>query len=154
MPSLTQILIIFGGSMIPILELSWSIPFAITVFKINPWLALALGVIGNIIPLFLVNILAPVVERILSQLSWTNRMMDWVFRYTRQKLAEKYTKYGALALMVFVAVPLLGGGVWTASIAGWLFAIPKRYAYPYIVAGAVISGLLVTLATIGLIQIL
>lgn len=139
--------------MIPILELSWSIPFAITVFKMQPWIAFALGVAGNIIPLFLAYLFLPLAEKILSKISWTNRLMVWVFRYTREQLSAKYSKYGAFALMIFVAVPLLGGGVWSASIASWLFAIPKRYAYPYIIAGAIISGLIVTLATIGLMDI-
>lgn len=150
MPTLSHILIILGGSMIPILELSWSIPFAITVFKLSPWMAFALGVLGNIIPIPLVFFFLPLIEKLLARISWTHRILDWVFRYTRQQLAEKYKKYGALALMLFVAIPLLGGGVWSASIASWLFGIPKRYAYPYIIIGAVISGILVTLATVGL----
>jgi uncharacterized membrane protein len=51
--------------------------------------------------------------------------------------------------MVFVAIPLPATGAWTGCIAAFLFGIRLRYAFPAILAGVMIAGIVVSIATYG-----
>jgi uncharacterized membrane protein len=51
-----------------------------------------------------------------------------------------------------VAVPLPGTGAWTGSIAAFVFGIRFWYAFPAIVGGIIIAGIIVTLTSLGIIS--
>ncbi len=61
-------------------------------------------------------------------------------------------RYGALGLLLFVAVPLPGSGAWTGSLIAVVLGLKKRYAWPAISLGVVIAGVLVTLASAGVLK--
>ena len=54
-----------------------------------------------------------------------------------------------MALTLFVAVPLPVTGVWTGTLAAFIFGIPWRKAWPHLVAGLLIAATIVTLVTTG-----
>ena len=58
-----------------------------------------------------------------------------------------------VGLIVFVAIPLPVTGAWTGTLAAWLFGVNKRVAFPAIFAGICIAGVIVTLASLGVISI-
>ena len=45
------------------------------------------------------------------------RFLEWWFSKATKKFQKSYDLYGALALFLFVAIPLPVTGVWTASVA-------------------------------------
>jgi len=51
-----------------------------------------------------------------------------------------------------VGIPLPGTGAWTGTLIAYLFDIPKNQAFILITIGIILSGVLVTLATIGVIN--
>jgi uncharacterized membrane protein len=55
--------------------------------------------------------------------------------------------------MIFVAIPLPGTGVWSGSIAAWLFDLSKKESLCYIIMGAILSGVLVTAISLGFFKI-
>ena len=59
-----------------------------------------------------------------------------------------------MALFAFVAVPLPGTGAWTGSLIAALFGMKKRYAIPVIFAGVLVAGLVMTLASYGIVAAL
>ena len=61
-------------------------------------------------------------------------------------------KYGALGLILFVAIPLPITGAWTGCVAAFLFGVRKRWAVACIAAGVLIAGVIVTLASTGVIK--
>ena len=109
------------------------------------------AVLGNIVPvIFLLLYLKPFSD-FLCRWHFLNIFFKWLFKRTYQ-YEEKIEKYGALFLLVFVAVPLPGTGAWTGSIAAFVFGIRFWYAFPAIVGGIIIAGIIVTLTSLGIIS--
>jgi uncharacterized membrane protein len=135
--------------MLPFTELRGAIPLAIIQFQIDPFEAYFLGVIGNLVPVvFLLHLLGPIEKR-LRFVRTFDRFFDHLFHRTRKKHSERFDKYGALGLITFVAIPLPVTGAWTGVAAAYVFDIKKRYAFPAIFLGVLIAGVVVTLATVG-----
>jgi uncharacterized membrane protein len=68
----------------------------------------------------------------------------------RSSLIQKYQSAG---LILFVAIPAPVTGAWTGSVAAYLFKLPLRFALPCIMVGILIAGVVVTLATQGVIAL-
>ncbi|MGE5528875.1 MAG: COG2426 family protein [Patescibacteria group bacterium] len=124
---------------LPVLELRGAIPLGLGM-GMGHWRVFFLAVAGNLLPIF------PLVFLIRPFYAWLKRrgltgLADRVLARTRVRSAT-VAKYGALGLMLFVAVPLPGTGAWTGAIAAFIFGIPKRWALPAIAAGTAIAGLI------------
>lgn len=140
-------------SALPITELRGAIPIALTIYKMPVFPAYFFAVLGNIVPvIFLLLYLKPFSD-FLCRWHFLNIFFKWLFKRTHQ-YEEKFEKYGALFLLVFVAVPLPGTGAWTGSIAAFVFGIRFWYAFPAIVGGIIIAGIIVTLTSLGIISFL
>ncbi len=57
--------------------------------------------------------------------------------------SHKIQKYGAWGLLIFVAIPLPGTGVWSGSLAAALLDMRFKWAFPAILVGNLIAGILV-----------
>ncbi|MDN7025365.1 small multi-drug export protein [Methanoculleus sp. FWC-SCC1] len=138
------------ASALPFVEARYAIPPAILSGQFTAPEAFLLGFIGNVIPVIVVLLLLEPVSIFLSSHSrHFERFFTWLFDRTR-KHSERFERWGALALMPFVAVPLPVTGAWTACAAAFVFGIRFRYALPTIAAGILIAALITTLTTIGL----
>jgi len=133
----------------PIAELRGSIPLAIGVYHLPVWQAFLYSVIGNTIPIFFVYFIFELIYRLLSKNQIAKGFFEWLFARTRKKFQGQYALYGEIALVIFVAIPLPMTGAWTGALAAWLFGIKPRIGIPLVFAGVVISGIIVTLLTVG-----
>ena len=149
LPIEVQVMIL---SALPITELRVTIPIAIGL-GMEPMAAMFYAILGNFIPVIPLLLCLPSVINLLNRYGYPRRLARWALFRTRAKGA-KFQKYGALGLMLLVSVPLPLTGVWSASIAAFLFGVPFRIALPAITLGLVICGILVTLASIGFYTIL
>ncbi len=134
----------------PVSELRGAIPFAVLVGGMSWPTAYVLSVLGNLIPVpFLLMGLEPV-SGWLRRWKWWDRFFNWLFERTRRrgKLVERHK---ALGVMLFVAIPLPVTGAWTGCVAAFLFGVRPRIAFPAVVGGVLIAGVIVTLATLGVI---
>lgn len=140
---------VFFLSMLPITELRAAVPIGIEVFGMSPLRTWFIAVAGNMAPTTLLLLFFP----------WLH---DWVIkqkflgRVLRKKMkdAEKYfsgnhKKYGALALILFVGIPLPFTGAWTGSLVAFIFNIKFRQALPLIFIGVCVAATIVTMLTIG-----
>ena len=133
-----ELLVIFVAAL-PILELRGAIPLGLGM-GMGPWHVFFLSVFGNLLPIFpLVWLIRPAYNW-LHRRGWTG-LADRLLSRTRVKSAS-VAKYGAIGLMLFVAVPLPGTGAWTGALAAFIFGIPKRWALPAISAGTAMAGLI------------
>lgn len=138
-------LIIVVLSALPFFEARYAIPLAINTLGFSHAEAFTLGLAGNLIAVVAVLLLLDPISRYLSDRFATfERFFDWLFTRTRRH-SERFERWGALALIPFVAVPLPVTGAWTACAAAFVFGIRFRYALPAITAGMVIAALLTTL---------
>jgi len=60
---------------------------------------------------------------------------------------RKVIKYGFWGLILLVAIPLPGTGVWSGTLAASLLDMRFKSAFPAIVIGNIIAGILVLLMT-------
>lgn len=58
------------------------------------------------------------------------------------------------ALMIFVAIPLPGTGAWTGGLVAALFNLPKRQSFLAVTLGVMISGVIMCLASYGVVGFL
>jgi len=141
-------------AMTPIFELRGSIPMAIGVYNLSIWSSYLFSVIGNIIPvIFILFLLKSVSGFLMRRWSFFNRFFSWLFERTRKKHGCKFERCEELALIILVAIPLPFTGAWTGSLCAFVFGIPIRKAFPLIVSGVIIAGVITTLITLGALQI-
>lgn len=140
--------------MTPIFELRGSIPVAIGVYKMSVPSAYFWSVIGNIIPAILIVFLLEKVSKWLSsRFDFFKKLFNWLFERTRRRTQDKIEKYGAWGLFVLVAIPLPVTGGWTGALAAFLFGIERKKSIPIIVLGIMAAGVIVTLITIGAVNL-
>jgi uncharacterized membrane protein len=140
------IVIILGSA--PVSELRGAIPLAIGQFHFGAAKSYILSVIGNIIPVIPLLLSLEHISNFFMKFPLGNRFFTWWFNRTR-KHSEVVEKYEALGLIIFVAIPLPITGAWTGSVAAYLLGIKFRYAFPAILCGILIAGIVVTLVTKG-----
>ena len=139
---------VFFLSMLPITELRAAVPIGISVYHLSVPVTWIMAVIGNLVPSFFLLLLLP-------------RLHDWILRQKfigpvfKKKLesAERYfsgkhAKYGAIAIVLFVGIPLPMTGAWTGSLAAFIFKIPFKKSFPLIALGVAIAATIVMLLTL------
>lgn len=135
-------------AMIPITELRASIPVAILNFGMHPFEAFFYSVAGNIFAGVLVIIFVEnILNLILSHFRSLNDLWQKYVTRIHLKNKDKFEKWGAIALVTFVAIPLPFTGIVTGAVAASIFQIPCRQAIPLLALGAVIAGVIVTSIT-------
>lgn len=140
--------------MIPFTESRASIPIALELYKFSPGEVILWATLGSFIPgIIIVFFMDPLYAFVMRYASWSEPFFQWVFKRTRSKFSKQRELKGALALAAFVAIPLPGTGVWTGSLAGWLFGLKKRDTLISVGLGALVDAVLVTLIAIGIISI-
>ena len=133
---------------LPVSELRGAIPLGLVKFGLPVFRTYVLAVIGNLIPVIpLLIFLEPVSQKLRRFKLW-DRFFEWLYRRTRKR-AEIVEKYEAVGLALFVAIPLPVTGAWTGSVAALLFRIKFKYAFPAIICGVLIAGVVVTTLTLG-----
>ncbi len=142
-----------GVAALPISELRGAIPLALVHYQMPPIVAYLLGVIGNLIPVFLLLPSLKMLFRLLSRVEVSAKILNWLFARTRRRFSGAYARWGAVALVAFVAVPLPLTGAWTGCLIAFLFGIELRQALLLIGAGVAIAGVVVTLSTLGILRL-
>ncbi|MCS7134244.1 MAG: small multi-drug export protein [Candidatus Pacearchaeota archaeon] len=138
-------------SFLPISELRGGIPFALA-SGMHPLLAFFVCTLVNLL-------VAPFVFFFLDKTYYfffrksieENKIIK---KIKKKSIEEKIKKYGPIALTFFVAIPFPFTGAWTGSVIAWLLRIEKKKALFFISLGVIIAGILVTLASLGILQIL
>lgn len=145
--------VVVAVAMFPVVELRGAIPFALLNYGMSPAEAYALSVFGNLLPVLPLLLFLEPIEKFLRRSSIFDKFFDWLFSRTRKNAEKNIQKYGALGLAVFVAVPLPATGAWTGAAVAYIFGIKHRYSFPAIVLGVLLAGVIVTLASLGILKI-
>jgi uncharacterized membrane protein len=141
----------FVISALPIAELRGGIPVA-TNMGIEWRAAFLICAAGNFLPIVPILYLLGPLEGVFRRWPPMDRFMTRLFDRTRRR-GRLVEKYEALGLIAFVAIPLPITGAWTGALAAHLFGVRPRYAIPAIICGILIAGVIVTLATQGVLHL-
>ncbi|MBI4133006.1 small multi-drug export protein [Candidatus Uhrbacteria bacterium] len=142
-------------AMIPIAELRVSIPVALEVYHLSIPSALFWSIVGDMIPATIIVLYIDRIARWLCRISSpAARCYSWFTARTRKRFERGYAKYGAaVALAIFVGIPLPFTGSWSGAFAAFLFGIPKRVALVSILVGVCIAAVIVTLVDLGIVKL-
>lgn len=126
---------------LPIIELRGAIPVGISL-GLSPIHATLISLMGSMIPVpFILFTIRP----IFNYLKTTKIFKKLVHRLTDKSMSKsgKIQKYGAWGLLVFVAIPLPGTGVWSGSLAAALLNMRFKWAFPAILVGNIIAAVII-----------
>lgn len=141
-------------AMSPIVEIRGAIPAAL-IYGLPLSHAFFWAVLGNIISaVFVLLLLEPISKILIDNFKIFNRFFKKLFEKTRQKHNHRFEKWGALALIAFVAIPLPFTGSWTGAVAAFVFGIPFKKSFPLISLGIMIAGVIVSFASLGVLKII
>jgi len=143
----SQPLVVFIISMLPVAELRGALPVAINVFHIQWYFALPIAFIGNLVPVPLLFLLLERLRRLSSKMGSIGELVERFFSLTRRR-AGLIEKYGPIGLALFVAVPLPATGAWTGTVVAFLLGMRFRDALLPISLGVLIAGVIVTVLCI------
>ena len=134
-------------SALPIIELRGAIPYGVSQ-GMHPLHATLLGIFGGVIPVpFILLMIRPV----LNFMHARNILRKAIYKLTHTTIKNKakIQKYGFWGLILIVAIPLPGTGVWSGSLAAALLDLRIKRAIPAIFIGNLIAGLIVLTISYG-----
>ena len=140
---LRQLIYIFGISMVPVVELRVAIPVGIGLG------VMVTAMVGNLLP---VPFLILFTRRVFEWLRKISPRLEKIVARLEKKAASKehlLRRYALLGLCILVAIPLPGTGAWTGALVAAVFDIRLKHAFPAIVLGVVVAGIIVTLLSCG-----
>ena len=139
-------------SMLPVVELRGAIPVGVSL-GLPVWEAAIISVAGNMLPVpFIIAFVRVVFSWLRGKSKRLCRLADKL--ETRAKVKASAVKsYAFWGLMLFVAVPLPGTGAWTGAMIASVLDMRMNKAIPSIFGGVCIAGLIVSLATAGVLKL-
>ena len=132
-------------AMMPILEIRGAIPVGVA-SGLDPWLAFAVGFVGNMLPIPILILLTRKIIEWLKKHNVLVKLTTWL-ENKGSKGAQKVQKYSFWGLFILVAIPLPGTGAWTGALVASLLDMRLKRALPAIAMGVAAAGLIVLLVT-------
>lgn len=143
-------LIVFIISLLPILEIRGGMiaAYAMQMAALRGFIA---GFIGNILPIpFILWLITPIFD----WLKKTKLFSGLVNKIENKAMSkkDKIERLQYIGLLLFVGIPLPGTGAWTGSLIAAMLNMDKKKAFLYEVVGVIMAGIIVTLATYGILD--
>jgi len=140
----TWVLIILY-TMVPALELRFSIPYGVLWAQEPWWLVLPVCIIANGLlgaPLWWV---AKTGHHFVEKVPWMKRLWDRFVERGRARIEPYVQRWGTLGLAMFIAVPFPGSGVYTGVTAAYVMGLRFRQVFLASWLGVIGAGMMVML---------
>lgn len=136
---------------LPIIELRGAIPVGVSL-GMSAAHAFLISFIGSMLP---VPIIIFGIRPIFKALKKTKLFRSFVDRLTERTMlkSDGIKRYGFWGLLVFVAIPIPGTGVWTGTLAAVLLDLRFKTAFPAILIGNFIAGTVVMMLSYGMLEL-
>ena len=143
-----EILMTFLMAMVPVIELRGAIPYGV-LQGLSIGEALAVSIAGNLAPIpVLIVFTRRVFEWLKGKSAHLNRLVLKLEAKAESK-KETVEKWEFLGLVILVAVPLPGTGAWTGALVAAMMDMRLKRAFPAVVIGVIIAGIIVSVVTFG-----
>lgn len=136
-------LIVFGVSMLPILELRGSLIYA-AVEGIELWQAFPIAIVGNLIPVPFILFLFRWALGFFSRVKFIGAVLQRFWDKAQEK-AKKIEKSALVGVFLFVAVPIPGTGAWMGSLIATVLGLDRKKAMLVVLAGVLCAGAIMSL---------
>ena len=149
-------IIAFFISMVPVVELRGAVPVAIG-SGINPWVALGICVVGNMIPVPFIYFF----DRKFLIWGAERKYIGKICRFflvkgerAGQKLAAKTGRGGLfVSLLLFVGIPIPGTGAWTGTLGASFLDMGFKSTVASVSLGVILAGIIMAMGSLGLIHL-
>jgi len=151
-----QILIGLLLTVLPISELRVGLPVIVEYAVrngVSVWPYFLMVLVLNVLLILLIFMFFDFFHEIFMRMKWYRAVVGPTLERLQRKvdkLERRMDKWGYLALMLFVAVPLPGTGAWTGTIVAWIMGLDRLKSFVAIAAGVIIAGLIILLFSLGL----
>lgn len=140
-------------SILPISELRGGIPLGMAL-GMNPILVYIVAVFFNFLAIPIVFFFMDNLHSYFIKNKYYKILFTKYIERNRKKLENVIgTKSEFWALVLIVSIPLPMTGAYTGSILAWFFGLKRRKVYLAILFGILIAGIIVTLASFGVIAL-
>ncbi len=136
------------ASMLPIVEVRGAIPIGLA-FGMNVYHAAAIAYIGSILPAPVIVLAGRKAVEVISRWEPIRRLTQHIVSRTTGRYEVAYNKYGSWALLLFVAIPLPGTGVWSGSLIASVLRLRLKWALLAILAGNAIATIIIAASGYG-----
>lgn len=149
--TLKNYLWVFFISMVPVVELRGAIPVGVAMgLPLLPTFIVA--IIGNLLPVPFLLFFGSKILRSLAEWKYVGKFFKKILERA-EKRSEKIGNFQFAGLMMFVGIPLPGTGAWTGSVVATLLGMRIKNSMLSISLGVVIAGVIMSLASAGLLGI-
>ena len=144
----TKYLIVFGMSMVPVIELRGAVPYGVAAgLSLLPVLLTA--ILGNMVPVpFILLFIRKILDWMKTREGFSKRIAEKLEARALSK-SDVLEMYAAFGLFVLVAIPLPGTGAWTGALVAAVFRLKWKHAIPAIFAGVIAAGLIMSIVSYG-----
>ena len=130
-------------TLLPGVELRGSIPYGILI-GLEPSLVFIVAIIINVLMVFPAYLVVMYIFPYLRKV----KIIDRIISRSQEKAGKYVEKYGFWGLLIFVAIPLPGSGIYSGVIAAYFLGIKRRFAIPAMTLGVVIAGIVIFVGTL------
>lgn len=142
----------FLVAMVPAVEVKGAIPFGVAL-GLHPVQAYLIALAGSSIVVCFLAFFTNWFYRFCKKKNLLKWFIGWMDKIA-SKSHDKIKKFGPLAIFAYVAVPIPGTGTWTGGIIAGVLNMRPRAIILSVMCGNVVSGLIMSLASNGVAQIL
>lgn len=153
-----QILIGLLLTVLPFIELRGGLPWLVNYTiqnNLSIWPYFIIVLILNILVILLIFMFFDLLHEVFMRMGWYRKVVGRVLARLQKrvdKVQNRMDRWGYLALMLFVAVPLPVTGAWSGSLIAWALGLNRWKSFLAISAGVVIAGLIVLFVSFGLLS--
>ena len=144
-----------AGIPLGILRGSVDLPFGLTLSGFGlPWYTVFfIVVLTNIVLGILIYLLIKEFIHLLTKIKVFSKLYNNYSKRVYKSINKYVDRYGEWGLMVFIAVPLPGSGSYSGALAAHLIGLSFRKFIIANTLGVIIAGIIVTLSSLGLLNI-
>ena len=153
MSILTKYLIVFGISMVPLIELRGAIPIGVGILGLDKLVVFCVAIIGNMVPVPFIFFFARKLLEWGADKPIIGKFFTWCLEKGHKGGAALQAKAGRgtfLALLLFVGIPLPGTGAWTGTLAASILDMKFKESVVAVMLGVLLAGAIMLLASMGL----
>jgi len=149
-------ILVFLISMVPLIELRGAVPVGLSTLWGEPMQLLplyAICIIGNMLPVPIIFFFARKVLEWGADKKYIGKFFTFCLEKGEKggkKLQAKAGKGLYWALFLFVGIPLPGTGAWTGTLAASLLDMDFKKSIIAVMAGVVLAGIIMGLASMGI----
>ena len=144
-----QILIGLFLTVLPFIELRGGLPVIVeyvTRNGLSVWPYFFIVIILNILVILLIFMFFDLLHDVFMKWKFYRRVVGRVLARVQkkvEKVRDRMDRWGYVALMLFVAVPLPVTGAWSGSLIAWTLGLNRFKSFLAISGGIIIAGLIV-----------